>query len=776
MLNLKKQKIWVCWKYARKNGHMSKKPFSISGIPTGSSEDHRSEWSYPAEALEAFQNPENGFDGTGFIMPKGYFLLDVDHKDEDDPVLKDLLRLFPTYLEISPSGNGYHFYGKCDLDRIPQKWDAKDNRWKVDGKYYVKNTKSGLEIYIGGLTNRFATYTGNLPDLIPPCDPIEEIKDCTDSVLEFLEKYMKKPEEAADLFPVDPSRYITLSEENIPEIIDSLRSQKNAKKFTSLFDDGIVPAGLSQSEADASLCAMIAFRAGPNPELIDAIFQQSALYRSKWDRPDYKKATIDAGIRSCRGVFHHDLIPSPPFVLYDGKREYIHPALLADYAREHLDFLLVREAIRGSYHKYVYSDGCYRDYNDDMFKGAIKAFVEEYNRRLVWMPNINEAFSQIMTDLNYIPQTDLNTDEDIINFQNGLLDLPSMTLKPHDPAVLSTIQIPCDWTGKDTPTPVFDRYLDTLSNSDPAIRTFLLEFMGAALSNVKGSRMKKSLFIWGPGDSGKSQLKRLTEKLLGSGNYASIDLSQMEARFGTSAIYSKRLAGSSDMSFMTVSELKTFKQATGGDSMFIEYKGRDSFEFEYRGLLWFCMNQLPKFGGDDGQWVYDRIVPVHCPNVIPVEERDSRLLDKMYEEREGIVYKAVMAFKEVISRGYRFTETDTMSEARKDYQVENNTALEFFETCMQRRIHPPKSKDPYTVSKVYKAYCWWYEACYGKAYRKSKKEFFRAIADSLGTSYEDMICENTRGTILKDYCPDPNAWEEYDLSSETFDDIRRWVA
>ena len=116
---------------------MSKKPFSITGIPTGSSEDHRNEWSYPAEAQAAFQNPENGFDGTGFIMPKGYFLLDVDHKDEDDPVLKDLLRLFPTYLEISPSGHGYHFYGKCDLDRIPQEWNAEDNRWKEIGRAHV---------------------------------------------------------------------------------------------------------------------------------------------------------------------------------------------------------------------------------------------------------------------------------------------------------------------------------------------------------------------------------------------------------------------------------------------------------------------------------------------------------------------------------------------------------------------------------------------------------------------------------------------------------------
>jgi putative DNA primase/helicase len=64
--------------------------------------------------------------------------------------------------------------------------------------------------------------------------------------------------------------------------------------------------------------------------------------------------------------------------------------------------------------------------------------------------------------------------------------------------------------------------------------------------------------------------------------------------FGTGAIYGTRLAGSSDMSFLSVDELKTFKKITGGDSLYAEFKGQQAFEFTYNGLLWFCMNRATK--------------------------------------------------------------------------------------------------------------------------------------------------------------------------------------
>ena len=71
------------------------------------------------------------------------------------------------------------------------------------------------------------------------------------------------------------------------------------------------------------------------------------------------------------------------------------------------------------------------------------------------------------------------------------------------------------------------------------------------------------------------------------------------------------------MSFVSIGELKTFKSLTGGDSVFAEFKGQQPFNYFYKGFLWFCMNRLPRFGGDDGQWVFDRIMIIHCENVIP---------------------------------------------------------------------------------------------------------------------------------------------------------------
>lgn len=176
--------------------------------------------------------------------------------------------------------------------------------------------------------------------------------------------------------------------------------------------------------------------------------------------------------------------------------------------------------------------------------------------------------------------------------------------------------------------------MDTLTNGDEMVKQLLMEFIGVCISNVKGWRMKKALFLVGQGDTGKSQLKSLVERLLGRGNFIGIDLKEIESRFGTGAVYGTRLAGSSDMSFLSVDELKTFKKMTGGDSLFAEFKGQQAFEFTFNGLLWLCMNRLLKFGRDDGKWVYDRIMVVDCPNVIPKEQQDKQLLEKCMQSAE----------------------------------------------------------------------------------------------------------------------------------------------
>lgn len=220
-----------------------------------------------------------------------------------------------------------------------------------------------------------------------------------------------------------------------------------------------------------------------------------------------------------------------------------------------------------------------------------------------------------------------------------------------------------------------------------------------------------------------------------------------------------RLAGSSDMSFMSVDELKTFKKITGGDSVFAEFKGQQGFEYTYSGMLWFCMNRLPKFGGDDGKWVYDRILPIHCINVIPKEEQDKFLLDKMYAEREGIVYKAVKALQRVITNGYRFSEPQSVERERQRYMSENNTVKAFFDQCMNR-IDYPASDSIETVARIYDVYKEWCKD-YNSGYSKTMKEFRDTICEHLRTEYADLTVHRKRGTFFRNYALDQDVKEHY---------------
>lgn len=115
------------------------------------------------------------------------------------------------------------------------------------------------------------------------------------------------------------------------------------------------------------------------------------------------------------------------------------------------------------------------------------------------MSKVNEVLQHITTDLTYVSQDALNADENIVNFQNRILKITAtdMELIPHSADILSTIQLSCEWTDEDIDIPVFDSYMDTLTNGDEMVKQLLMEFIGVCISNVKGWRMKKHYFLLG---------------------------------------------------------------------------------------------------------------------------------------------------------------------------------------------------------------------------------------------------------------------------------------
>lgn len=273
MEKLKKSPLWLLWKKRIRNGKVAKIPFAANGSPCGTNDEYQHVWvDYNAVRKAA---SEQKADGVGFVIPKGMFFLDIDHRDLNDPEVQEILALFNSYSEYSVSGAGIHIYGLCDVSRLP----ASDGKLSKD--YYTHHSDNGLELYFGDLTSRFAVFTGNVIKEQP-------LADCTDALLYTLNRYMKRPAVQSAL------------EKKAEKIIQELRGQKNGVKFSRIFDDGQWEEYGSQSEVDAAMCAIIAFRAGDNPELIDAVFRRSALYREKWEREDYRSQTIQRGIEKSR--------------------------------------------------------------------------------------------------------------------------------------------------------------------------------------------------------------------------------------------------------------------------------------------------------------------------------------------------------------------------------------------------------------------------------------------------------------------------------------------
>ena len=99
-----------------------------------------------------------------------------------------------------------------------------------------------------------------------------------------------------------------------------------------------------------------------------------------------------------------------------------------------------------------------------------------------------------------------------------------------------------------------------------------------------------------------------------------------------------------------------------------------------------------------GQHVYSRFLIVSCDNVIPPEERDPELLEKLLAEKEFIVSVAIKHLQKAIARGYKFTESERTINNRKDYMIKNNSLALFLQECCiigQGRIITSVFKEKY---------------------------------------------------------------------------------
>ena len=456
-------------------------------------------------------------------------------------------------------------------------------------------------------------------------------------------------------------------------------------------------------------------------------------------------------------------VPTPAVSIEDivGGNGHVRSADLAEYTKQKMRILVCKDKANRNIKTFVYEDGCYQEISKNDIEAQMKEYVKAAGTTDFRIASLDEAYRHLTMTQDIVLNEDLNADEAIINFRNCLVRITpeAISVEPHTPEILSTIQIPCDWTDDPPPSPVFDAFLDSLSNHDEEVAHLLLQVVGVVISNIPGYRTKKSLFLYGPGNTGKSQFFNLLKALLGDKYVAVIDLETLEKRFSSSLAYNKRLVGCPDIRVSVVSSLANFKSMTGGDPIFAEKKYEPAFFFIFKGFAVYAGNALPQFKGDHGDWVYSRMMPVHCKNVIPEEEQDHTLLQKMITEFEGIAHKAVLAAQEVLADDYRFREPDSVIKTRAAYKKDNNPVEAFFKGCMTACGAEDASRAPYTTGTIARIYNAWCRDTYGV--KGSAQELRNGLCSMLNCTYQQMTTHNNRGTIYRDYTIKKSVEDEY---------------
>lgn len=414
---------------------------------------------------------------------------------------------------------------------------------------------------------------------------------------------------------------------------------------------------------------------------------------------------------------------------------------------------------------YIYNEGCYKPLRDNELIALIKDNLPVTLRNRRHWEAVRDEFK---TDHADVKEDDFDDDENIVPFENGVLNLQDMKLYAHDPKYLVTRKVNANYLEDVTldEAPRFKQYLVDLVDEVDNTSSCLLEFFGLALSNVKAWRTKKLLLLVGVGNSGKTVFRQLLINILGEENTISIELKRIQDRFGTAPLHRKRLAGSGDMEYVTLEDVNILKSLVGGDTLFAEKKFENPFSFRYNGALMFNANRKPYFRGDRGKHVYSRFMIVECFKEVPESKRDPHLLDKLMEEKDVIASVAMTYLKGLVESDYQYTESETMQIARELYVIENNSLFTFVKECCTLRDGSTRR------SRFNEAYNKWCKANHVQSERA--REIGKQLEEQFGIVAEKkhgIYCYNLaiKTDAMDDIEVDPYAVDE--ATKETFNKI-----
>lgn len=290
----------------------------------------------------------------------------------------------------------------------------------------------------------------------------------------------------------------------------------------------------------------------------------------------------------------------------------------------------------------------------------------------------------------------------LIVFQNGVYNVWDGSLQDFSRRFPVFFDIDAEYV-EDYDTPNFDKFMRNVTQGNKSIETLLLQMLGYLMMQ---STDAKCFFVLGTeANSGKSLWGEFICNLFPEDMVGTIPLTELGGRFALGRLWKHAINVSMDLPTRTFSEeeVSQLKMLTGERRIRTEEKYEPVTTSYIHCKHVFATNgMLALKVPDEAFW--DRVVFVPFMNSIPREKQDKRLLEKLLEEKNGIVSKAARAAKDLMINNYIFNMPAESYRILEEWKYCTSDSITNFldKKCIFNEEYQIFSEDLYSA---YKSYC-----------------------------------------------------------------------
>ena len=356
---------------------------------------------------------------------------------------------------------------------------------------------------------------------------------------------------------------------------------------------------------------------------------------------------------------------------------------------------------------YYYDCGYYHPNGEHKIASLAESYMQDMSSKHRKEEVINDILDR---EAFQFMRSEIEPPVNLINVNNGIYDINTDELLPHDYKVRFLNKIPVNYVpGSKCPrvekffsdvfphkgTPESGYYSDYI----PCIQ----EMFGYTL--YRCYKYHKVFMLFGTGRNGKGVTISLLRSMLGYGNYSSNSLHHLiENQFGIASLYGKLANIAGEISDKALSETGPLKWLSGGEPIGAEFKYHGRFEFINYAKLIFAANKLPHSHDYTLGFVSRWIIPVFSRTfMLDDPDTDVDLATKIINnkrEMEGLLCWSIDGLKRLLKNNnfsYHDDPEATLSRYQSLANPDKRFITERLEVCMGNSLEKDEVYEKYVA-------------------------------------------------------------------------------